>query len=496
MPSPPKVYSSAVATALVICSACFGGSAAAVHRDAGVESFFDASMPPSDTSVPPSETRPFRDATASSNDAPPNGVDAEAGATGPVTAGTVQTIAGGPFQPYVSGDGRYVAFTSSSATLVAGDTNGATDTFVWDTCVGSTAPTGCTPSTTRVSIANDGSELSQGVYGDGSSISADGRFVVFDTPSPGGQIYVRDTCAGQTSGCTPSTTLVSADVSGRPGNGTSERPALSTNGRVVAFDSTSTNLTGDAAGVSILVRDTCVGALAGCVPSIVSVPVAQGTSEPYLSLSGDGRYLAYEGYSMTSDGGLAPGQVNMYDTCIGAAAGCSPSTTLLSVGADSLVAGALVQSPGVDRDGRIVAFQSAATNLVSPPASGKAPDVYVRDTCLGPTAPMGCVPKTTLLFDNETGCMYCAPINYEGTQYLSATGRLVALMTAPGSAAHSVSVFDTCFGAPAGCSPSSVVVTVDSAGQPIPVTYFGLSGDGRYLAFSDAQKGYLARTGL
>jgi hypothetical protein len=186
----------------------------------------------------------------------------------------------------------------------------------------------------------------------------------------------------------------------------------------------------------------------------------------------------------------------MYDTCIGAAAGCTPSTIIPSLGVDGLVASALVQTPGVNRDGRLVAFQSSATNLSTPAASGQSPNVYVRDTCVGAAAPAGCMPATTLIFDNAMGCAYCDPINYEDTQYVSATGRFLAFATVPNSASHSVSVFDTCFGAPAGCSKSSVEVTLDATGHVIPVLYYGLSGDGHYLAFSDSQKGYLARTGF
>jgi hypothetical protein len=187
------------------------------------------------------------------------------------------------------------------------------------------------------------------------------------------------------------------------------------------------------------------------------VPFAQGTQEPFLALSGDGRYVAYEGTVVTADGGIAEGQVLMYDTSIGAGAGCSPSTVLLWVAVDGAVANALVQTPGVSEDGRRVAFQSSATNLVAPPPSGQAPDVYLRDTCLGSAAPAACMPATTLLF----GCTYCTPIDYEDTQYVSATGRFIAQATKPSSATHTVSVFDTCFGVTAGCTPSNVTVTAD-----------------------------------
>jgi hypothetical protein len=110
--------------------------------------------------------------------------------------------------PSISADGRYLAFLSSARNLVASDTNGVADVFVRDTCLG--APSGCAPSTQRISVATDGTQA------DGAStsatISASGRFITFKSeatnlgPSPSSSgIFLRDTCAGVSSGCTPST---------------------------------------------------------------------------------------------------------------------------------------------------------------------------------------------------------------------------------------------------------------------------------------------------
>ena len=53
------------------------------------------------------------------------------------------------FRPSISADGRYVAFYSESSNLVSGDTNGATDVFVYDRRSGATK---------RVSVAAGGEE--------------------------------------------------------------------------------------------------------------------------------------------------------------------------------------------------------------------------------------------------------------------------------------------------------------------------------------------------
>lgn len=115
--------------------------------------------------------------------------------------------------PTLSANGRYIAFLSSAANLVEGDTNGAADVFVRDTCAG--APSGCAPSTERVSVASGGIQANDASTS--ASISATGRYVTFRSlatnldPSatsvlPG--VFVRDICVGAPDGCTPATQWV------------------------------------------------------------------------------------------------------------------------------------------------------------------------------------------------------------------------------------------------------------------------------------------------
>jgi len=112
-------------------------------------------------------------------------------------------------------DGRYALFLSSATNLVASGTNGQMQVFVRDTCV--RAPTGsnCVPSTQLVSVANDNMTQANGPS-TSATISANGRYVTFissatnlSTNASSGGIFLRDTCAGVASGCTPSTQLLS-----------------------------------------------------------------------------------------------------------------------------------------------------------------------------------------------------------------------------------------------------------------------------------------------
>jgi hypothetical protein len=117
---------------------------------------------------------------------------------------------GDNISPSISTDGRYVTFLSSAMNLVDSDTNGVSDVFVRDTCAG--APSGCRPTTVRVSVASDGTQANGASTA--ASISATGRFITFQsaatnlTPASAPGLFLRDTCAGADAACTPSTQLL------------------------------------------------------------------------------------------------------------------------------------------------------------------------------------------------------------------------------------------------------------------------------------------------
>ena len=78
---------------------------------------------------------------------------------------------GGSAHPSISADGRFVAFTSAADNLVPGDTNDMLDVFVSDRLAGTTE---------RMSIGTNGEEANQEtIEFDAPSISADGRHVAF-----------------------------------------------------------------------------------------------------------------------------------------------------------------------------------------------------------------------------------------------------------------------------------------------------------------------------
>jgi Tol biopolymer transport system component len=144
----------------------------------------------------------------------------------------------------ISDDGRFVAFASSASNLVPGDTNGAVDVFVHDRS---------TRRTTRVSVTSAGDQSTSsadatfdtGRIATAVAISGDGRFVVFDSVAgdlaPGDADASQDVFVHDLERST--TVLVTLTPSG--GDSVGGSPAVSADGRVIAFYSTADDLVED-----------------------------------------------------------------------------------------------------------------------------------------------------------------------------------------------------------------------------------------------------------
>jgi Tol biopolymer transport system component len=265
----------------------------------------------------------------------------------------------------VSAGGRYVAFISSAGNLVAGDTNNAVDVFVRDRLAGTTR---------RTSLAPNGSEV-VGDYFDLHLSYAGTRLGFVSTaglaPGANGRFhaFVQDVGGA--------TRLVSRSTSGAVENGATVGAALSGDGRFVAFTSTSTNLVaGDTNGVEdIFVRD-----LQSATTIRVSVGRngAQGNGlsvDP--AISRDGRYVAFASAASNLVAGDTNGFVDLFvrDLATG-------RTTLLSRARDGGPTNNGSGEPSVSDDGGKVAFSSDATNLVAGDTNGTT-DVFVADVRSG-----------------------------------------------------------------------------------------------------------------
>ena len=190
----------------------------------------------------------------------------------------------------LSADGRFIAFVSNSDNLVDGDTNGAYDIFVHDRILGETA---------RVSVASDGRQGNDHSGFDYPSISADGRFVAFDSAASNlvagdtnryRDIFVHDRTTGET-------TRISISSTGEQGNDHAYTPSISRNGRYIAFYSEASNLVdGDVDGFfDVFLHDQRSG-------ETIRISVAsdgmQGNGDSFMpSISEDGRYIGFTSYA-------------------------------------------------------------------------------------------------------------------------------------------------------------------------------------------------------
>jgi Tol biopolymer transport system component len=285
----------------------------------------------------------------------------------------------------VSADGRFVAFTSLADNLVRRDRNNVNDVFVRDRQRGTTE---------RVSVSSTGAEGNDdsGTFQtlNEPSISADGRFVAFDSLAsnlvpgdtngapdlqPSGEdVFVRDRQAGTTE-------LVSVGTQGAVGNNVSDEPAISGDGRFVAFTSGASNLVaGDTDNASdIFVRDRVAGTTEALTVTPNSPPGPESASAS-PSISADGRLVAF--WSRQSD--LVAGDANGFEGDVYVADRQTGTMERVSVSSQGAQGNLDSSQPSISADGRFVAFSSDADNLV--PGDGNFDnDVFVRDRAAGST---------------------------------------------------------------------------------------------------------------
>jgi len=279
------------------------------------------------------------------------------------------------FHPGISRDGAFVVYASDADNLVAGDTNGVRDIFLFDVA---------TATTTRVSVDSSGHQanklsLDPVISADGTKIaytSQASNLVASDT-NGFNDVFVFDTATGTTE-------RVSVDSSGKQGNSVSDSAALSADGNRVVFLSRASNLVANDfnGNGDIFLRDRAAG-------TTVRVSVGDHGQESnsesnYPGISGDGNVV---GFRSIADN-LVPGDLNQkYDAFVNDLA--AGTVERVSVSSEEVEADReTVERPALSFDGRFVTFNCDATNLVDDPVLVSS-TFYARDRGLGITTWVG-----------------------------------------------------------------------------------------------------------
>lgn len=337
-------------------------------------------------------------------------------------------IDGDSYLPQISDDGRYVLFQTMADGVVADDDNAARDLYLVDR----TAET-----IERVSLRSDGTQIPEGISIHAYSLSSDGRYVSFTAEGndilPGvddsfAQVFLRDLTNN-------TTTLISMDEQGNPGNessyassldsgassivfsslannlvpsdsedqtdiflrdrlkdettriteasgvganGFNGYPLITSDGMYVVFNSRATNLaTGtDNSNYEILLFDRSAGTLETVTSNEQGNSPNRSSTNP--SISGNGEVITFSTQATDLVHGIEPGRTVFaeYDRSEQQVATVEPAITHGSLGNDySVIAASSLF-------GRHVVYASAAQNLLPPSVYG-VEDIVLRDRALG-----------------------------------------------------------------------------------------------------------------
>jgi len=311
-------------------------------------------------------------------------------------------VTGASSEPAISADGRYVAFVSSATDLVDGDTNGKGDVFRKDLQTGETV---------RCSTKSDGSQAN-GASGD-VSISSDGGYVAFYS-------YATDLVSGDTNGeadifrknlVTGEILRCSTSSSSAQATGGSYFSSMSSDGRYVAFYSDAADLvSGDTnSKTDIFRKDMQDRGIVRCSTD-ASRDQANGISyDPCISA--DGRYIAFHTDATDLVGGDTNGYSDVFrkDLVTDEILRCSTSSSNTQAIGGSFYA-------SISSDGRYVAFESSASDLVDGDANGFS-DIFRKDLQTGET--LCC----------STDASGTQADNYSDYPSMSADGRFIVLMS-------------------------------------------------------------------
>ncbi len=378
---------------------------------------------------------------------------------------------GGSYECTVADSGE-VAFMSDATDLVAGDTNDESDVFLFD------------PLTLQVELlSRTGAPQDAPSIGssDSPSISTDGRRVAFlgsgtDLPGPHAQtqqeVYVRDRDTQQT------WRISTAHDPRQAALDSSYRPRISPDGSLVAFDSYARDLVPDDSNGNSDVFVQEVGGTTRECASRASMELPSGGGAIQSAVSGDGSLVVFASRAPALLPAAAEGNqhIFLYDRS-------TRQIELVSRSGRGELANGASASPKISADGRTIAFDSQATNLVDGSDTNNSSDVF--------------------LLDRDTGRMQRASSTAAGNAAdrgsfgpsLAADGSRVLFMSSASNLLPDTSTQTTRL--IAWQRDTGLVQQVNATSDGTPGTgFFGidhaLSGNGRYASFAAASADLVA----
>jgi hypothetical protein len=284
--------------------------------------------------------------------------------------------------PAVSDDGCKVVFSSFASNLVTGDSNGAQDVFVRDRC---STP----PATSAVSVGTGGAVGNRG--SNQARLSGNGRYVVFNsaadlvsgtvTSNTSSILYVRDLSSGSTSLLG---TYVDSNSATKPISGS--WPDISTDGSRVAFWSYGLLTTETFWQIRLYDRGAQTMKIVSSDAAGNPQNGTGGVSTIHIpAISGDGRIVVFASTSNTLVSGVTDGNRHVYvkNVDTGAIELADVSSAGVSGNSSSSGSGS-GDRPSISLDGTWVTFWTQSTNLApnSPFSSVILRNTVTRQTTL------------------------------------------------------------------------------------------------------------------